>query len=76
MKILSNFDTKLYDELKQDYINQYGRDNVMFIRRANIFFWLYIVAPLIAMISVITLMMWLSFGITINDATLYNIVQI
>lgn len=76
MKILSNFDTRLYDEMKNDYINQYGRENVMFIRRASIFFWIYIVAPLIAMLSVIAVMMWLSFWVTINDTALHNIVQI
>lgn len=76
MKILSNFDTKLYDQLKQDYIAQYGRENVMFITRASIFFWLYIIAPATMMVVVLVALLWLSFGITIKDETLQSIIQI
>jgi hypothetical protein len=56
MKILSNFDTKLYDTLKKQYIDQYGSENVMIIRRASIFFWLYIMTPLVMMLAVLVMM--------------------
>jgi hypothetical protein len=76
MKILSNFDTKLYDTLKEQYLEQYGSDNVMIIRRASIFFWLYIMAPIVMMLAVLVLMWWLSFGVTLKDQALENIVHI
>ncbi len=76
MKILSNFDTKLYDTLKEQYLKQYGSDNVMIVRRASIFFWLYIMFPLMVMLCVLAFMAWLSFGVTIRDPTLENILHI
>jgi hypothetical protein len=76
MKILSNFDTKLYENLKQDYIEQYGSENVMVIRRASIFFWLYIMFPLLVLLVVLALMAWLSFGVTIKDQVMENMIHI
>jgi len=76
MKILSNFDTKLYDNITQEYIDQYGSENVMVIRRASIFFWIYIMLPLVVLLSVLLLMTWLSFGINIRDEALENIIHI
>jgi hypothetical protein len=76
MKILSNFDTKLDDNLIQDYIAQYGEENVMVIRRAAIFFWLYIMLPLMALLCVIVLIARLSFGLDLQDQTMENIIHI
>ena len=76
MKILSNFDTKLYENLKQDYIKQYGSENVMVIRRASIFFWLYIMFPLLLLLTVLAFITWLAFGIVINDQTMESIIHI
>ena len=76
MKILSNFDTKLYENLKQDYVKQYGSENVMVIRRASIFFWLYIMFPLLLLLTVLAFITWLAFGIVINDQTMESIIHI
>lgn len=76
MKILTNFDTRLYDALKQDYINQYGPENVMIIKRASIFFWIYIIVPLILLLIVMSFILWLAFGINIADESLQMIIHI
>ncbi len=76
MRILSNFDTKLYNTLREQYLEQYGSENVMIIRRASIFFWLYIMFPLMVMFCVLAFMSRLAFGITMADQTLENILHI
>jgi len=76
MKILSNFDTRLYDELRDEYIGKYGSRNVMIIRRASIFFWLYIMVPLLGLIVVQIALLRLAFGMSVPDTTLSAVIQI
>lgn len=76
MKILSNFDTSLYDKLRDDYISQYGAENVMIIRRASIFFWLYIILPLVLLLWAMALIIWIAVVVDVRDEALQAVIQI
>jgi hypothetical protein len=46
MKILSNFDTTLATELYEEYVMNYGAENVLFIKKSKRHLWYYVYLPL------------------------------
>ena len=58
MRIFSNFDTQLDDELYQKEIAKFGQEKVMIIHRDPIYIWLKIFFPWILSLIVISIMMY------------------
>jgi|AntAceMinimDraft_5_1070358.scaffolds.fasta_scaffold170243_1 hypothetical protein len=59
MKILSNFNTKLDDELYAKACKQFGNDKVLIIRRDPIYLWFKVILPSIWRIIGVSMLIWL-----------------
>lgn len=58
MRIFSNFDTQLDDELYQKEVAKFGQEKVMIIHRDSIYVWLKIVFPEMIFAGIIALMIY------------------
>ena len=57
MRIFSNFDTQLDDELYRKAVENFGEEKVMIVRRSTIYIWLKIIVPgAISMLIIATMM--------------------
>lgn len=64
MKILSNFDTSLRDNLYYEYVNKYGKDNILLIRRSFLFLFFIVLSPLAGMLLLVSILLF--FALNIN----------
>jgi len=59
MKLFSNFNTKLGEELYESSVEKYGSDNVLIVRRDPIFLWFKIIIPCIVWITILITILWI-----------------
>ena len=67
MKIFSSFDTQLKDQYYQEFVSQYGEENVLVVRRGNLYFYIKVVLRIIYWLLIqwlilvaISLLLWKS----------------
>lgn len=68
MKIFSNFDTNLDDELYKKYVDQHGLENVMVFRRHFIFLIFFVFAPALFYVLWILVFAWMIYLFDIDVA--------
>ncbi len=68
MKFLSNFDTALEAQIVKNYIELYGKENVLAIHRAKIFWMFHCVFPTIAILGLL-ISIWLIVWWDSGDST-------
>ncbi len=73
---MSNFDSSLRDELLQEYITKYKKENVLLIRRSYLFFFFVVLSPLVGMLLVIVILFSLWLIINTWYTTIDNIVML
>lgn len=70
MRFLSNFDTQLYTQTCDEVIIKYWRENVLFLTRANIFLYLYVILPIflwfVAMLFLFLLWYYADLDVELN----------
>lgn len=57
MKIFSNFDTQFKKKVYQEFVMEYGEQNILLISRSRLFGWLYIYVPALSYISACVLLL-------------------
>ena len=73
MKIFSNFDTQFKKKVYQEFVMEYGEQNILLISRSRLFGWLYIYVPALSYISACVLLLVIlsnySICIKVNQKT-------
>lgn len=61
MKILSNFDTKFAESLYTQYVQAFGPDQVILVRRSKMFYYWYVARPLLFWIILFSVSLYFVF---------------
>jgi hypothetical protein len=78
MKILSNFDTKLYNKLHHEYSEKYWVEHIVTVKRSHMYFLVFVATPFIALLSIYIIVSYIMTTLlpSIWDETIANLISI